>query len=573
MGTRNRAWFFLSVLFLHFFLSTCISVGASTLSVGQSISADQSMIIVSEENGNSELGLFKPNDNYYYVGIWYRKGEKEIVWVANRDKPLSCMDSSQLKLLEDGNLVILDPSNGIIWSTNLISTSSNSMEAALLDSGNLVLRDVLNSSVLMWESFDHPRDTWLPGGKIGLSKLTNKSQSLTSWRNPTDPAPGLYSLELDPAGSNQLVILWNGFVKWWSSGRWNGNNFSLFPETSGDSIFNFTYVSSQNENYFTYNLYNSFSFSKIVIDVSGEMYRSTWDQPKTAKPLCCNYSCGAFANCRQQASVWCGCLQGFHPSHALSGGCMRNTPLQCVNNGPVNWEKDRFLKMSNLILPTNPQFLAVETAQACELACLNNRSCNAYAYGGGYSVWVGHILSLVQQSDGDTGGQDLYLKLAACELSTSRGNKKGSAIGAIVGAVSGVLALFSLLVVLIWTRQRSLVGPWDANEGFLVPFSYRDLQIVTKNFSEKLGAGGFGSVFKGTLPDSTVVAVKRLEGLNQGEKQFRTEVSMVGTIQHVNLVRLHGFCCEGTRRLLVYDFMPNGSLHSHLFLEKQDPKL
>lgn len=64
--------------------------------------------------------------------------------------------------------------------------------------------------------------------------------------------------------------------------------------------------------------------------------------------------------------------------------------------------------------------------------------------------------------------------------------------------------------------------------------------------------------------------MKKLEGLSQGEKQFRTEVSTIGTIQHVNLVRLRGFCSEGTKRLLVYDYMPKGSLDFHLFHDKKD---
>ncbi|XP_039139857.1 G-type lectin S-receptor-like serine/threonine-protein kinase At2g19130 [Dioscorea cayenensis subsp. rotundata] len=91
------------------------------------------------------------------------------------------------------------------------------------------------------------------------------------------------------------------------------------------------------------------------------------------------------------------------------------------------------------------------------------------------------------------------------------------------------------------------------------------LQRATKNFSDKLGAGSFGSVSKGALPDSTAIAVKKLEGLRQGEKQFRAEVSTLGTIQHVNLVRFRGFCAEGKERLLVFYYMPNGSLDSHLF--------
>lgn len=72
-------------------------------------------------------------------------------------------------------------------------------------------------------------------------------------------------------------------------------------------------------------------------------------------------------------------------------------------------------------------------------------------------------------------------------------------------------------------------------------------------------------MFKGSLGDSTTIAVKRLDHANQGEKQFRAEVSSIGIIHHINLVRLIGFCCEGSRRLLVYEHMPNRSLDLHLF--------
>ncbi|XAR68059.1 Non-specific serine/threonine protein kinase [Bertholletia excelsa] len=133
-----------------------------------------------------------------------------------------------------------------------------------------------------------------------------------------------------------------------------------------------------------------------------------------------------------------------------------------------------------------------------------------------------------------------------------------------MGSVGGI-GILGLILFVIWRRKRRFSGKTKTVEGSLVAFSYKDLQNVTKNFSEKLGGGGFGSVFKGTLPDSSCIAVKKLESISQGEKQFRTEVSTIGTIQHVNLVRLRGFCSEGNKKLLVYDFMPNGSLDSHLF--------
>lgn len=98
-----------------------------------------------------------------------------------------------------------------------------------------------------------------------------------------------------------------------------------------------------------------------------------------------------------------------------------------------------------------------------------------------------------------------------------------------------------------------------------VQFSYKELQRCTKRFKEKLGAGGFGTVYRGMLMDRTVVAVKRLEGIEQGEKQFRMEVATISSTHHLNLVRLMGFCSEGRHRLLVYEFLKNGSLDNFLF--------
>ncbi|KAK1569192.1 hypothetical protein Q3G72_033670 [Acer saccharum] len=85
-----------------------------------------------------------------------------------------------------------------------------------------------------------------------------------------------------------------------------------------------------------------------------------------------------------------------------------------------------------------------------------------------------------------------------------------------------------------------------------------------KTIYVKLAASEFSNP-KRVLPDSSVIAVKKLESISQGEKQFRAEVSTIGNIQHVNLIRLRGFCSEGNSKLLVYDYMPNGSLDAYLF--------
>ncbi|KAJ6814188.1 LEAF RUST 10 DISEASE-RESISTANCE LOCUS RECEPTOR-LIKE PROTEIN KINASE-like 2.5 [Iris pallida] len=138
-----------------------------------------------------------------------------------------------------------------------------------------------------------------------------------------------------------------------------------------------------------------------------------------------------------------------------------------------------------------------------------------------------------------------------------------------------IVAPVTVLVFLAYKSWRSyvpidLVEKFLQNQGKLSPARYSYLQLVrmTDNFRDKLGQGGFGSVFKGRLPaGGHLVAVKMLldnSGSCNGE-DFINEVSTVGRIHHLNIVRLVGFCSEGTKRALVYEYMPNGSLDKYIF--------
>ncbi|XP_060190310.1 G-type lectin S-receptor-like serine/threonine-protein kinase SD2-5 [Lycium barbarum] len=104
-------------------------------------------------------------------------------------------------------------------------------------------------------------------------------------------------------------------------------------------------------------------------------------------------------------------------------------------------------------------------------------------------------------------------------------------------------------------------------------FSYEELTVMTENFRKKLGEGGFGSVFEGIMTDDTKIAVKLLQSFSNMKKSFLAEVATIGSIQHVNLVRLVGFCAEKSHRLLVYEYMANGSLDRWIFHGKQEQSL
>ncbi|KAK2965647.1 hypothetical protein RJ640_000416 [Escallonia rubra] len=96
-------------------------------------------------------------------------------------------------------------------------------------------------------------------------------------------------------------------------------------------------------------------------------------------------------------------------------------------------------------------------------------------------------------------------------------------------------------------------------------FCFQELKSATRDFQIKLGRGGFGSVYEGDLADGTKVAVRRLDSIGQGRKEFLAEIKTIGSIHRFNLVRLIGYCAEHSNRLLVYEHMCNGSLNKWVF--------
>ncbi|XP_076894346.1 G-type lectin S-receptor-like serine/threonine-protein kinase At2g19130 [Bidens hawaiensis] len=143
------------LLLLCFSLMISFASGADTVFANQSLSGNQKII---PKGGNFDLGFFKPgNSSKYYIGIWYETVKTPtIVWVANRETPISDRFLSELKIV-NGNLVLLNESKVPIWSTNVTITSFNAVVAVLLDDGNLVLKDGSKPAVEpIWQSFDHP---------------------------------------------------------------------------------------------------------------------------------------------------------------------------------------------------------------------------------------------------------------------------------------------------------------------------------------------------------------------------------------------------------------------------------
>ncbi|XP_057508058.1 rust resistance kinase Lr10-like isoform X2 [Actinidia eriantha] len=129
---------------------------------------------------------------------------------------------------------------------------------------------------------------------------------------------------------------------------------------------------------------------------------------------------------------------------------------------------------------------------------------------------------------------------------------------------------------LIYKFRRRHLSMFDSIEGFLrsqnnlmpISYSYSDIKKMTKGFRDKLGEGGYGSVYKGKLRSGRLVAIKVLGKPKANGQEFINEVATIGRIHHTNVVQLVGYCAERSKRALVYDFMPNGSLEKYIFSQE-----
>jgi hypothetical protein len=569
--------------------SSSAATTTTTLSRGQALAGDGKLV---SSNGKFALGFFQTGSESSntttapksYLGIWFHKVPKLTpVWTANGENPISGTASPELTISEDGNLVV-KAQGRIVWSAEAnVTTTLDDATAVLMDNGNLVLRSSSNTSAVFWQSFDYPTDTFMMEAKIGINKVTGLNRRLVSRRNSVDQASGAYSMEFSFDGIFRL--LWNSSVSYWSSGEWNGRFFSSVPEMAEKSDVvhcNYTFVNNDQEVFFSTYCDRDVVFHNFL-GVSGLWTNRIWlnqDWVTLAfhpqRQCDVHAACGPFAVCTDNANPFCNCMKGFSVRSPQDwglgdtrGGCVRNSPLSfCSGDRNGTSVTDKFYPMASIRLPDNGQGMSNATStKDCEQACLHNCSCTAYSYGkGGCFVWHNGLLNAAVD---DGNGETLHLRLAAKEIQNPKSNRRSALIIGVATSTC-IVSLCLVFLIVMWRRKKGnwcLSGTKDSDRGIgVTAFKYTELRRATKNFSEKLGEGGFGSVFKGSLTsNSVVIAVKRLDRVHQGEKQFRAEVSSIGIVQHINLVKLIGFCCEDGKWLLVYEHMPNRSLDAHLF--------
>ncbi|MBA0705535.1 hypothetical protein Golax_017726, partial [Gossypium laxum] len=398
-----------------------------TISPGQQLNISQTIVSAGQM---FELGFFPPtNSTNYYMGIWYKNiPEKTVVWIANRDYPVT--GSAVLSISVDSNLVIRH--GRIVYMVTDIVTNGN-VTATLLDSGNLVVRD--EKSNTLWQSFDFPCNTFLPGMRLGYENRNGKNWSYVSWKSDDDPSPGNFTMKLDSEQGNRILIL-NGDDEYWRSKLWEeDSNVFESPQEVRLNMFNFSFVSNLSMAYLTYNLYREDLISRLMIDSNGRLRQFSWSgnewdvlnsQPRNACDVLAY--CGGNSSCTEVPSPNCSCLPGFKPNSPeywnkenYKFGCSRISSLQCGNDTNIKGAEDGFRMLSKVVLPKDPLPLHVQTLSDCRSSCLNNCSCAGFSYiNQSCSIWIGELRNLQQLSADDISGTDFFLKLPAADLGTGK---------------------------------------------------------------------------------------------------------------------------------------------------------
>ncbi|CAN6372518.1 unnamed protein product [Urochloa humidicola] len=593
MGLASRST---AVLLLLSWVSLCISVDQLTPTKPLTFPDDKLI----SNNGAFALGFFSPSNSStagFYIGIWYNNNvvpDRTIVWVANRDNPITTASSAAtLAVTSRSQLVLSDPQGHIYWSTTGGGTAAAASTALLDDKGNLVLRS--SEGTTLWQSFDHPTDTILPGMPVWVNFRTRFTQSLVSWLSPDDPSSGDFSLSAD-VGSGIQYVLKHGPNLLWRSGAWNGEMVLDYTPSNASAVIIMSIVSNGDDISLMFSVSDGSPSMYLRVSYTGRYEFTVWNTTTSAWTVleahpgagCDRYaSCGPFGYCDATEAVpACKCPEGFEPNGTSppSGGCIRKEPLGCGAG-------DYFATLPGVKTPAMPVFVRNRSLDSCTAECRGNCSCTAYAYtnlstaisGGDLSrclLWFGDLLDIAK--DVNINGENLYLRLAGSSASTA--HKKSNLAKILLPITAFVLLL--AFPALVWTykyrgtRQkknvqkrlmleyfRSTNETGDKNIEF--PFiSFVDIVAATDNFSDAnmLGKGGFGKVYKGLLESTIEVAIKRLsKSSGQGTEEFRNEVVLIAKLQHKNLVRLLGCCIHEDEKLLVYGYMPNKSLDYFLF--------
>lgn len=511
-----------------------------------------------------------PNrSNLYRFCIWYlHVPDNFVVWSANSAKsPVN--SSATLVITTSGELVLRNSSTG----PNLLKNAtgnSNTTKLILRDDGNLIYGN--------WESFSFPTDTIVANQTMKGTGIVSENEKFTFFNYK------------ELVFINSIDSYWkadNAFQVLDSNGRVTlGNGNSLFTMDFGPKWLR--RLTMDNDG----NL-KIYSFDRNISETEWTIvWKSTHEQCTV------HGTCGPNAICMSDASnssIYCTCPPGFKPVEGGQievEGCTRKIP---IGNDLQN---TKFLPLDyvNFSGGSNQSIWTANNLSVCESRCFNERKCLGFMFqydGKGFCVLQLERLLYGFWSPGTE--RTMFLRVHKSEQDQTNfvGMKevldttcpvqiklpfppKESATKARNIAIICTLFAAELIAggLFFWVFLKKYIKYRDMAWTFgleLLPgggpkrFTYAELKTATNGFTELIGKGGFGDVYKGELTDHRVVAVKCLKNVAGGDADFWAEVTIIARMHHLNMVRLWGFCAERNQRILVYEYVPNGSLDKYLF--------
>ncbi|KAL5804641.1 hypothetical protein ACOSQ3_031441 [Xanthoceras sorbifolium] len=548
--------FIYNILLLFSFSFWVHAAATDILNHGGMLNSSASASLVSR-NGFFNLRFYNLSIDRWYLSIFYKTGGTEKpCWLANRDRPIK-NDSGVLLIDEHGNLMI-KYTGGDPIVLNSGQTNTN-VTAILQDNGNFVLREATSSGTILWQSFDSPTDSFLPGMKLGINHKTGQKWSLTSWLTASMPTRGAFTLEWIPL-EHQLVVKRRG-VKFWTSGVLNNGTFKNLEILHFGELadYNFTEVSNTDEEFIAF---------KIV----------PYGPPIPGWVNVTSLSLGNDGIIVGQKSL--GISLTIYECDGIStdSGCERWEGPKCRSHGEKFQKKEVLYDNS---VPNSADYNKNLSFSDCLDICWNNCTCfgtGTPAIGSdiGCRFWYGPLKEIENGKDGTV----YHMIIPGPPV------KKTWVWILLAIAATLIVILLGILVFMRWRRLRlqekfllelmTLDNPSEAKELEIDGNTGHNLKVycvssimdATNGFSfeNKLGEGGFGPVYKGLLSDGREIAIKRLSRRSgQGLVEFKNELILIAKLQHTNLVRLLGFCIHGEEKMLVYEYMPNKSLDSYIF--------
>ncbi|XP_011011984.1 PREDICTED: G-type lectin S-receptor-like serine/threonine-protein kinase RLK1 [Populus euphratica] len=572
----------------------CSRTKGSSLS---SLEANLSWLSPNQEFAIGFQKLPNDNENHFLLAIWFHNiPETTIVWFAHT-KPAP--KGSTLNLTDEGTLVLYDPQGNSLWEPS--TGGAKSMCASMNDSGNFMLLDGDKNPI--WETFNETTDTILPGQTLNMGSNLTARYSRESYAN------GRFQLHLQPDGNLVLytVTMPTGAARdaYWATGTMTGNSKLVFNENGNIYVTDGTrwvYNLTKNDAGSSQDFYH---MARIDYDGVFRQYHCRkskacglkWSVVKRFPEDICSAiltevgsgACGYNSICveiNEEPDCLCPENYSYLNESAKNQGCRPNFELpSCRLNGwESNLELVEFVEYTNTDWPLDDYDLQIGSGvdlQTCKQLCLNYCFCTVAIHNGNSCWKKKYPLSNGRRKPNvnrtalvkvpKVNVTQLYL------VSLRQNNKDQSTTVLIVSILLGssvfinIVMTSAILIAIYFSYHKKLLNISSVSSVAstnIRSYAYKELEQATGGFKQILGKGAFGTVYKGVLASypKRFVAIKKLEKFEkEGEKEFKTEVSVIGQTHHKNLVRLLGYCDEGEHRLLVYEYMTNGSLASLLF--------